>query len=181
MKIHLFGASGTGVTTLGRALSARWGLPYFDTDDYFWEPTPVPFTVRRAPEVRDQLLASHLAPHPSWLLGGSSVIAWGEQWRTAFDLVVFLWLPPALRLARLRAREHARYGDALRTDPDRRRQFTDFMAWAAGYDDGSSGGSRTLANHEAWLASLACPVRQIRGDTTTEERVRLVGEAVQHP
>ncbi|GAB3319388.1 hypothetical protein GCM10027299_11850 [Larkinella ripae] len=37
MKLHLFGASGSGVTTLGTALAAQLHLPYVDSDDYFWE------------------------------------------------------------------------------------------------------------------------------------------------
>lgn len=37
MKIHIMGASCAGSTTLGNALSAEWGIPYFDTDDFFWE------------------------------------------------------------------------------------------------------------------------------------------------
>ncbi len=43
MKIHLFGTSRAGITTLGTAL----GVPYFDGDDYFWGPSDVPFSVRR--------------------------------------------------------------------------------------------------------------------------------------
>ncbi|NML64046.1 hypothetical protein HHL22_02400 [Hymenobacter sp. RP-2-7] len=46
MKLHVFGASGAGVTTLGHALSAALGLPYFDSDDYFWLPTKPEFTHR---------------------------------------------------------------------------------------------------------------------------------------
>ncbi|WP_082773703.1 hypothetical protein [Hymenobacter sp. PAMC 26628] len=76
----------------------------------------------------------------------------------AFDLVVFLWLPPALRLRRLRQREHARYSDVITTNPARTAQTEALLARAAGYDDGSCGGSRTLANHLAWLGHFDCPV-----------------------
>jgi adenylate kinase family enzyme len=34
-RIHLIGASGSGTTTLGRALAQRLGYPHFDTDHYF--------------------------------------------------------------------------------------------------------------------------------------------------
>ena len=33
------GASGAGVSTLGRALAGALALPHHDTDDYFWLPT----------------------------------------------------------------------------------------------------------------------------------------------
>jgi adenylate kinase family enzyme len=116
MKLHLFGASGTGVSTLGEALAEALGVPYFDTDTYFWEASDPPFTQRRPAAERDAWLARDLAQHTSWIVGGS-IVGWDEKWLAAFDLVVFLWLPPALRLQRLHQREHARYGQLFRTDP----------------------------------------------------------------
>jgi len=41
-RIHLTGASGCGVTTIGRALATRLALPVPDTDDYYWLPTDIP-------------------------------------------------------------------------------------------------------------------------------------------
>ena len=175
MKLHLFGASGTGVTTLGRALSQTLEVPYFDTDDYFWLPTAPPFTERRPAAARDARLATDLAQAPHWILGGS-VVGWGEHWRTAFELAVFLWLPPSLRLARLRTRELARYGDVIFTEPARATQYQAFLSWAAGYDDNSTGGHRTIANHTAWLARLRCPVLELRGDLSVAERQRRIEE-----
>ena len=87
---------------------------------------------------------------------------------------MFLWLPPALRLARLHQREQARYGAAIRRDPARAEQSRAFLAWAAGYDDNTSSGSRTLANHTTWLRHLTCPVLELRGNLTVAERLRRV-------
>lgn len=173
MRLHIFGAAGAGVTTLGRALSEELSVPYFDSDDYFWEATEPPFTVRRPARARDALVAADLARQPDWILGGS-VLGWGADWRAAFDLAVFVWLPPALRLARLRRREWQRYGSVWEADPGRRAQYQAFMAWAGGYDDGTAGGHRTLANHERWLSELAGPVLALRGDLTVAERVAAV-------
>ncbi len=173
MKLHLFGASGAGVTTLGAALGTALGLPYFDTDDYFWEPSDPPFTVRRPPAARDARLAHDLAQSASWIVGGS-IVGWGAQWLAAFDLVVFLWLPPALRLQRLHQREHARYGARISADPAQAARTQAFLAWAAGYDDGSSGGTRTLANHEQWLGQFTCPVLELRGDLSVAARLDAV-------
>jgi adenylate kinase family enzyme len=169
MKLHIFGASGTGVSTLGAALGEALALPYFDTDDYFWEVTDPPFTVRHPPAVRDTRLAHDLALAPAWLVGGS-IVGWGTQWLAAFDLVVFLWLPPALRLQRLRQRERAR----LLADPGQAAHTQAFLDWAAGYDDSSTGGTRTLANHEQWLGQFACPVLELRGDLSVAARASAV-------
>jgi adenylate kinase family enzyme len=37
VRVHIFGASGSGTTTLGRTLAERLGVRFFDGDDYFWE------------------------------------------------------------------------------------------------------------------------------------------------
>lgn len=178
MKLHLFGASGAGVSTLGTALGAALGVPYFDSDDYFWLPTPPAFTARRPPAARDAALARDLASQPSWVLGGS-IVGWGPHWLAAFDLVVFLWLPPGLRPHRLRQREHARCGSLLATDSAQAARTEAFLAWAAGYDDGSAGGTRTLANHQRWLAQVACPVLELPGDLPVAERVAAVQAELQ--
>ena len=34
-RIHVMGASGAGVTSLGRALADALAIPHHDTDDYF--------------------------------------------------------------------------------------------------------------------------------------------------
>lgn len=180
MKLHIFGASGTGVTTLGLALGEQLGLPYFDSDNYYWDLAPhlAPFTLRRPAAERDAALAHALSQEQRWILGGS-VVGWGTRWFNELDLVVFLWLPAALRLARLRQRELARYGDAIFTDPARASQYQAFLAWAAGYDDNTSGGSRTLANHSAWLHKFSCPVLELRGDLSVAQRQHAVQTRVQ--
>ncbi len=45
--IHLYGASGSGTSTIGRYISETSGYYFMDTDDYFWEPTNPPYTTKR--------------------------------------------------------------------------------------------------------------------------------------
>lgn len=172
MRLHIFGASSSGVTTLGLALSEKISISYIDSDDYFWERSEPPYTIRRKPAERNALVQQALQP-ASWILGGS-VIDWGEAVFPAFDLVVFLWIPPSIRMARLKKRELERYGTVIYTDPGRKQQYEDFLAWAADYDHGTGIANRTLQAHERWMQQLGCPVLQLRGDYTTEERVKQV-------
>jgi hypothetical protein len=79
-----------------------------------------------------------------------------------------------LAAARLHQREHARYGQLFRTDPSQAARTQAFLDWAAGYDDSSTGGNRTLANHTRWLAQFAGPVLELRGDLTVTERLAAV-------
>ena len=166
MKIHLFGASGSGVTTLGHYLAGELNCPYFDSDAFFWELSPVAFTTRRESALRNQLLLESLSTQKNWILGGS-IVNWAID--LPFDLAVFLWLPPAIRLQRLRTREHQRYGDSIYTDKKRNKLYQEFIDWCAGYDDNTASG-RTIKVHEDWMRTLSCPLLELRGDLSVEER-----------
>ena len=54
--IHIFGASGSGTTTLGRYLAQRLGGVHLDSDDFFWLPTDPPYTQKRPIEMRVPLM-----------------------------------------------------------------------------------------------------------------------------
>jgi adenylate kinase family enzyme len=177
MTLHLFGASGTGITTLGQALARELTIPYFDSDDYFWMTSDPPFTIRRDPEERNAAIRRDLDKHDQWILGGS-IIHWGEEVFPNFDLIVFCWLPHEVRMARLKAREFSRYGDIIFSDPDRNKQYKAFLAWAADYDKGTGIASRTIGAHEQWLKMQRCPILEIRKDLTTEQRLELIREAL---
>ena len=159
-RIHIVGASGAGTTTLGRALAARLGAAHLDTDDFFWLPTEPPFETIRERGERQALLGDALARHPAWVLTGS-LCGWGDRFIPRFELVVFLWLAPEIRLARLRERELQRYGDAGAPGGPRHAKLEAFLAWAAGYDEGLDVPERCLRLHEQWLAALPCPVLRI--------------------
>jgi adenylate kinase family enzyme len=55
--IHILGASGSGTTTLGKAICERYGYTHLDTDDFFWLPTDPKFTMKREPSERRRLLS----------------------------------------------------------------------------------------------------------------------------
>src|ERR1700752_4072597 len=109
-RVHIFGASGSGTSSLASALAAKHGHRHLDTDDFFWLPTDPPFEQPRPREARLALLRSALAESPSWVLSGS-LCGWGDPLIPQCDLVVFLVVPTDVRLTRLRAREATRYGD----------------------------------------------------------------------
>lgn len=45
--IHIYGASGSGTSTLGRYLAEQFQYAFLDSDDYFWLPTDPKFTTKR--------------------------------------------------------------------------------------------------------------------------------------
>src|SRR3990172_8119553 len=103
-RIHILGAAGAGTTTLGQAVSTRLSILHFDTDDYFWLKTPIPYTKKRDAEQRVELLKSDLLSVPEWVLSGS-LCGWGDSAIPLFTLVVFLWIPAGVRMTRVRERE----------------------------------------------------------------------------
>jgi adenylate kinase family enzyme len=169
LRIHITGASGTGTTTLGRALAAELNCAHFDTDDYFWEPTDPPYQQKRELAERSRLLLTDLEAHPRWVLSGS-IGSWGDFAIPFFELVIFLRIPTELRLERLARREYNDFGDAILPGGSMHQIYTDFMEWAARYDTAGME-QRSLVSHEAWLASLHCDILRLEGDMSVDERV----------
>ena len=166
MRILITGASGSGATTLGRALSVRLGSSFLDADDYYWIPTDPPYEVKRDPDTRLQLILADLRNASSAVVSGC-VRNWGGELEDSFSLIVFLILDAEIRVARLREREMSKLG---RVDEM-------FLEWAAQYDTGRmSGRSRPL--HEKWLSERSCPTLRLEGDLSVAERVARVTEAL---
>jgi 8-oxo-dGTP diphosphatase len=68
--LSVFGASGSGTSTLGRALAERMGAPHFDLDDYYWQPTNPPFQRARPIPERQRLLLDALSHTRRFVLSG---------------------------------------------------------------------------------------------------------------
>jgi adenylate kinase family enzyme len=161
-RIHIMGASGSGVTTLGRALADALAIPHHDTDDYFHQPTNPPYTARREIPERLRLMREVFVPRASWILSGS-LLNWGDPLCPLFDAVIYVTAPADVRVARLQNRQARQFGaDAIAPGGWHHRDHTDFLVWAAQYDKGTRDG-RSQARHEAWLATLQCPVLRVDG------------------
>jgi adenylate kinase family enzyme len=172
-RIHIFGASGSGTTTLGKALADTTNLPHYDTDNYFWIKTDPPFQSIRERAERQNLLHQVLNQNDSWILSGS-LCGWGDFAIPIFDLVVFLWLPSDLRMQRLRKREILRYGpDIEKPNHPRHKGYKEFLEWAAAYDTGGLD-MRSKSSHEKWITTLPYQVIRIKGNKTIQENMKTV-------
>jgi hypothetical protein len=97
-----------------------------------------------------------------WVLSGS-LDDWGAAVVPLFDLVVFVRVPTAVRLQRLRHREARRFGHTAVSPGGWRHQETEaFIEWASHYDDGTREG-RNLPRHLKWLDTLTCRVLHVDG------------------
>ena len=160
-RIHIMGASGAGVTSLGRALADALSNSHHDTDDYFWKPTNPPYIQQREPAERLQLMREVFLERSDWILSGS-LDGWGDSIIPYLDLAVFVYTPTAIRLERLGARELKRFGADAAPGGAIHKEVMEFIEWASHYDDGTREG-RNLARHQSWLATLPCPVLRLDG------------------
>lgn len=154
--VHLFGASGSGTTSLSKKVAEALHYDHFDSDDYFWLQTETPFTVERPRAECLAMMNADLKNSKRWVLSGS-LANWGNSLIPLFDLAVFVTVPKEIRLERLEKRERERYGNNVLPGGTRYEAYREFLEWAAAYEDGTREG-RSLKRHEEWLKNLACPV-----------------------
>jgi adenylate kinase family enzyme len=168
-RFLLFGAPGAGSTTLARVLAKYLNIKHLDVDDYHWfTDDALPYRRRRNPEHRRQLLARDLDAADAWALSGA-LCGWGDVFIPRFQAVVHLWLPVEIRLARIRAREMARYGaERLAPGGDLHAVFEKFCAWAAAYDE-DSGNIRSRLRELEWLGDLPCPTLRLESESNELE------------
>ncbi len=172
MKVLIIGASGAGTTTLGKAIEKRTHFVHLDADDYYWKPTVPPFLEKIPLDIRNENLKSDIKKYKTVIVSGS-MVSWGKEWETAFDLVVFLHLQNDIRMERLKKREVLRYGDKLRTDRDTQQKTEAFLAWANQYENPNFDG-RTYKAHLNWLKRLECPVLKIDGEKDMHTKIEIV-------
>lgn len=170
VRLHIFGASGSGTTTLARTLAERNGWLHLDTDDFYWLPSEPPYLHKRPPEERVRLIRKRTAQAPSWVLSGS-LCSWGEALIPSFSHALFLRLDDQERMSRLRQREAQRYGARIQPGGDMHEQSQAFLEWAAGYEQGDLS-TRSLAMHEAWMTRhLSCPLLCLDSTRDTPEQL----------
>jgi adenylate kinase family enzyme len=169
-RIHILGASGSGTTSLAAAVARRYGHRHLDADDFYWVRTSPPYREKRPRVERLALLREALRESIPWVLAGS-LCGWGDPLISEFELVVFLAVPTPVRLARLRVREVERYGQrAIAPGGELHKAHVEFLDWAGRYDTGGVE-MRSRALHEAWLATVSCPVIRLEGDLSAGDQL----------
>ena len=162
MKLHIFGASGSGTTTLGNLLSEEYGWPIFDADDYYWKKTEIPFTEKNTTSQRHKLLLNDLEDKKSWIMTGS-MDSWCEPFKPLWNLAILVESDDDIRVQRLRDREFKEFGKRIHAGGDMYDEHELFIKWAKQYEDGSLGG-RSRDRHEKFIQNLTCPVLRIKNN-----------------
>jgi len=167
--IHIFGASGSGTSSLGHALQENYNYIHLDTDDYFWRPTNPPFVEKRAIAERLDLIRNDIGKSSRSVISGS-LCGWGDTLIPLFDLVVRLVVPLEERISRLEKREYLRFGERIRAGGDMYEEHQNFLQWASEYDSGDVS-MRSKVMHDEWQKVILCKLIILDGTLSTHKLV----------
>lgn len=164
--IIIFGAPGSGTTTLGRAVAKELGFQHFDLDDYLWlKDTELPFTKTRPRQELVEMLMKDISKFPHFVMSGS-MDSYNGPFVPLFDLAVLNWAPLETRLKRIDERELNRFGERILSGGDMHENHQRFQELVSRYD---SDGSPSRSFHERWAATLPCTLIYTDGTLSIEE------------
>lgn len=170
--IHIYGASGSGTSTLGKRLSKKLGYRWMDTDDYFWLPTNPPYTTKREIPERIRRMKRDIAEAENVVISGS-LAGWGDELIPFFTLAVRLVTDTDVRIERIRCREKEKLGTRIELDGDMYQHHLEFLEWAKAYDTGDTH-MRSRAKHDEWQKLLQCEIMVLDGAADLDKNCELV-------
>lgn len=170
--IHIFGASGSGTTTLGKKICDELGYTQMDTDDYFWMPTESKFTHKRPRKERIELMKNDINKSENVVISGS-LTDWGGELIPYFTLAIRIEMKQSVRIERLVKREKERYGSRIEIGGDMYQQHIDFIEWAKSYDNGGMD-IRSKAMHDELQKSFPCKILYLDGENKLDDNFEKV-------
>ena len=176
--IHIYGASGSGTTTLGRKICQELGYKLMDTDDYFWLPTNPKFIKKRPISERVELMKKDVYSCENAVISGS-LAGWGDELIPYFTLAVRIELDTSVRIERLIKREKERFGSRIEKGGDMYEQHVKFIKWAKDYDKGDVN-MRSKVRHDEWEKLLPCKIIYVNGEDLLCENFKKVKQAIEN-
>ena len=175
--IIIFGAPGSGQTSIGRELAMQLGFTHIDLDDYHWRwDTEIPYTIFRPAEERIEHLIHDLSDCDFFLMSGSM---WSMRkiFEPLFDMAVLVTVPAEIRAERIRLRETNRWGNRILPGGDmyetNKDYSKDWLERALEYDTAEPS-QFGLKQHEQWINELTCPVLRIDGTKNIMESAEII-------
>lgn len=169
IRLHIFGASGAGVSTLGKILSKETNIPNYDFDDYYWEQTNPPFTTKREYSKRYSMLQGDIRDKYSYIISGHYGVEYTEL-DANLTHAIFVYASCEMRIQRLQQRERLHFGDRIDKGGDMHQGYLEFMDWAKGYDASNKEG-RNLQKHKQRIKLLNCPILHLDGEKDLKEKL----------
>lgn len=158
--IMIIGPSGSGKTTLGKIVAQKLGYPYFDVDDYIWKQnTEKPYTQMYTREEKISRLSRDIAPCEHFVMAGS-MSSFHYAFDDKFEMMVFLYAEPAIRIRRVHNRAIERFGERVLEGGDMYESHTRFLEDNKRYE---KDGSPNLNEQREWMNNLPCIKLELDG------------------
>lgn len=170
--IHIYGASGSGTSTIGKYISDKCGFYFMDTDNYFWQATNLPYTIKRDVSERLSMMRKDINEHEKVVIAGS-LVDWGDELISLFSLAIRVETDTNIRIERLMRREQEHFGNRIDIGGDMYENHQKFLNWAAAYDDGGID-MRSKAKHNEWQIKLSCKCILLDGSLPLEKNFQII-------
>ena len=172
--IMIIGPSASGKTTLGKKVAELLNFPYFDVDDFIWRfDTPELYTIMYSREEKISRLQNAIAPYEHFVMAGS-MSSFHQAFDDSFEMMVFLYVDPDIRVQRANERAIQRFGDRVLKGGDMYESNQDFLRKIRRYE---TDGSPNLTEQKAWMESLSCKKLELDGTEPIEINARIIAEA----
>jgi len=171
--IILFGAAGSGKTTIALELAQHLNFWHLDLDDYHWRwDTEIPYTVLRPAEERINHIMNDISQHANFVMSGNM---WSirKTFEHLFDLAVLVTAPVQVRAERIRSRELAKWGNRILPGGD---MYAANPIYHQDHLERVRNDFDQDKQHDAWAKELSCPVLNIDGTAPIEESVVQIHE-----
>ncbi|WP_291573037.1 AAA family ATPase [Clostridium sp. UBA4548] len=169
--IIIFGAAGSGKTTLGKLVAERLRFPYFDIDDYIWRKDTVkPFTVMYTYEEKVNRLTTDITKGTHFVMAGS-MDSFNKPFVPLFDLAIHITASIDTRITRINKREFEIHGDRITEGGDMYEGHCCFLDNSARYD---TDGSPSMSTHTQLADSLPCKVLLLNGEEDLDKNVEII-------
>jgi shikimate kinase len=164
--IIVFGANGSGKSTIGRELARVLNYKYMDHENYAFAKSDIPYTVERSREECFRLMLADINEYGSFVLCAVTG-DFCEQISSMYRFAVYLSAPHEIRVERIKRRAVERYGDRVLEGGDMYERQMAFLDFAS---------KRPLTRIEQWAKTLICPVMQVDSTRPVFENVELIAE-----
>lgn len=159
--IFICGLNGAGKSTLGKALAEKLQFHFIDNEDLYFPKTDLNYiyAFSRTREEVGKLLLEEIKTHENFIY--TSVTGdYGEEVRSLFRYIVYIYLPREIRIQRVKDRSFQRFGDRILPGGDLYESEERFLNFVKG---------RSENMVEEWVKSMKCPVIRVDGMKSVEE------------
>lgn len=170
--INIFGSSGSGSTTLAKAIAKEFHIKFMDIDDCLWKKTDPPFTEKNSNEEILLSMKAKLSDKQPAVISGS-LVGIADSFKKEINLFLYMNLDKDIRVKRITDREKQRFGDRIVKGGDLYKQHLEFLEWVSDYEDNPDT-LRSRKQHLSWLEDVSVTVLKITEELTIEELLNLV-------